>query len=137
VRFRDSPFSAINSRFRYKKYVRRRGADISIREFVQLYWNRAQGAKLKIPKAVARCSPSLNAEPANAEEREIARMIAEFNAQEVTRLEQEMFTQRKRLARSHDRDGVFREREPAHDGKSRACAGRQRAERESGIPATA
>ena len=78
----------------YKKYVRRWGADISIKEFVQLYWNRAQGAKLKIPKVV----DAMFAEPANADEREIARMIAQFNAQEATRLEQELFKQRKRVA---------------------------------------
>jgi len=78
----------------YRKYIRRFGADISIKDFAQLYWNRAQGAKLKIPKAV----DAMFAEPGNADEREIARMIAEFNAQEATRLEQEMFKQRKRLA---------------------------------------
>src|SRR4051794_21275414 len=78
----------------YKKYVRRWGADISIKKFVQLYWNRAQGAKIKIPKVV----DAIFAEPENADEREIARMIAEFNAAEESRLQQELFKQRRRVA---------------------------------------
>ena len=77
----------------YKKYVRRWGADISIKDFARLYWNRAQGAKLKIPKII----DAMFAEPENADGREIARMIAEFNAAEESRLQQEMFKQRKRL----------------------------------------
>ena len=78
----------------YKRYVRLFGADISLKEFVALYWTRAQGAKIRIPKAM----DAAFAEPANADEREIARLIAEFNAQESARLEQELFKQRKRLA---------------------------------------
>ena len=36
----------------YEKYVRAYGADISIREFVQLYWERSEGGKIKTPKAM-------------------------------------------------------------------------------------
>src|SRR4051794_36861365 len=78
----------------YRKYVRAFGADISLKDFVRLYWDRAQGAKIKIPKAV----DVAFAEPANDDEREIARLIAEFNAQEESKLQQELFKQRKRLA---------------------------------------
>jgi len=76
----------------YKKYKRRWGADIS--KFVRLYWDRSQGSKAKIPKAV----DAMFAEPADADEREIARLIAEFNAAEESRLQQELFKQRKRVA---------------------------------------
>jgi putative SOS response-associated peptidase YedK len=78
----------------YRKYVRRWGADINIKEFVQLYWNRAQGAKIKIPRAM----DAMFSDPQSDDEREIARLIAEFNAQEATRIEQELFKQRKRVA---------------------------------------
>ena len=36
----------------YDKYVRKFGAILSIRDFVRLYWDRKQGAKIKIPKAM-------------------------------------------------------------------------------------
>ena len=78
----------------YKKYVRIWGADISIKEFVRLYWLRSQGAKIKIPKAM----DAAFAEPQTDEERQIKAMIDAFDAQQTTNLEQELFKQRKRLA---------------------------------------
>jgi hypothetical protein len=35
----------------YRKYVRMFGADMSIRDFAQLYWERVEGSGAKIPKA--------------------------------------------------------------------------------------
>ena len=55
----------------YKKYVRRWGSDINIQDFVRLYWNRAQGAKLKIPKAV----DAMFAEPENDDEPSLSTVI--------------------------------------------------------------
>ena len=81
-------------RANYKKYVREWGADISIKEFVRLYWMRSQGAKVKIPKAM----DAAFADPQTDEERQIKAMIDAFDAQQTTTLEQELFKQRKRLA---------------------------------------
>lgn len=78
----------------YNEYVRLFGADISIREFVQLYWERREGAKVKIPKAV----DAAFANPRSEDERQIAAMIEAFNAEQATKLEQELFKQKKRLA---------------------------------------
>jgi len=78
----------------YKRYVRAWGADVGIKDFVRLYWDRAQGAKIKIPKAM----DAAFADPQNDDEREVWRLIQQFNAQESTRLEQELFKQRRRLA---------------------------------------
>ena len=78
----------------YKKYVRQWGADVSMKDFVRLYWDRAQGAKIKIPKAM----DAAFAQPQTDEERQIKQLIDRFNAEQTTRLEQELFKQRKRLA---------------------------------------
>jgi len=78
----------------YMKYVREFGADISIREFVRLYWERREGAKIKIPKAM----DAAFANPKSPEEEEILKMVRAFNAEQASKLEQELFKQRKRLA---------------------------------------
>jgi putative SOS response-associated peptidase YedK len=78
----------------YKRYVREWGADISVKQFFRLYWLRSQGAKIKIPKAM----DAAFSEPATDEERQIAEMISAYNAEQATKLEQELFKQRKRLA---------------------------------------
>ncbi|HSS06166.1 MAG TPA: SOS response-associated peptidase family protein, partial [Rhodanobacteraceae bacterium] len=78
----------------YRKYVRVWGADIGIQAFVRLYWNRSQGAKIKIPKAM----DAAFAEPANDDERRIKDMIDAFDRQQAANFEQELFKQRKRLA---------------------------------------
>jgi putative SOS response-associated peptidase YedK len=78
----------------YKDFVRHWGATISIKDFVRIYWLRSEGHKIKIPKAV----DALFSEPHTQDERAIREMIAQFNLQESTRFEQELFKQRKRLA---------------------------------------
>jgi putative SOS response-associated peptidase YedK len=77
----------------YRKYVKSFGAALNIRDFVQLYWNRQEGGKIKISKAM----DAAFADPKSAEEREIKAMIDAFNLQEMTKLEQDLFKQRKRL----------------------------------------
>jgi putative SOS response-associated peptidase YedK len=78
----------------YRKYVRHWGADIGIKEFVRLYWLRDQGAKVRIPKAMDHAF----LEPTTEDERTIKSLIDKFNAEQTTKLEQELFKQRKRLA---------------------------------------
>jgi putative SOS response-associated peptidase YedK len=79
----------------YTRFVRSFGARISIRDFFDIYWRRArEDAKLRIPKAM----DALFGAPQSVEEREVAALIAEFNAAEAARFEQELFKQRKRLA---------------------------------------
>jgi putative SOS response-associated peptidase YedK len=78
----------------YGKYVRLFGADISMREFVELFYHRQTDSRIKIPK-------SLEAEFTEArsdDERTIKQLIETFNAAQATKLEQELFKQRKRLA---------------------------------------
>ena len=36
----------------YRKYVHMFGAQMSIREFARLYWERAEGSKANVPKAM-------------------------------------------------------------------------------------
>lgn len=78
----------------YQLYVRAYGADISMKEFVQLYWDRSQGAKIKTPKAM----DAAFASPHTLEERKIHDLVETYDAQQTTKLEQELFKQRKRLA---------------------------------------
>lgn len=76
----------------YRKYVKAFGADISIKDFVQLYWDRQKDHKIKIPKAM----DAAFADPRTGPEREIRTLIDEFNAQQAAKLEQELFKQTKR-----------------------------------------
>lgn len=78
----------------YRQFLRESGARLDIGEFVRLYWERAEGAKLKIPRAM----DAMFAQPANAEERRIAELIIAFDQAETARVERELFAQRKRLA---------------------------------------
>ena len=78
----------------YRKYTREFGATMSVEEFAETFWRRKTDAKIKIPKAME----AAFAEPTNDAEQNIKAAIDEFNAQEATRLEQELFKQRKRLA---------------------------------------
>ncbi len=78
----------------YRKYVRLFGADMSIKDFVDTFWHRATGARIKMPKGME----ATFANPANDVEREIKTSIDNFAAEQVTKLEQELFKQRKRLA---------------------------------------
>jgi len=78
----------------YNKFLRTYGAVIDIAAFVRLYWNRGQGAKTKIPKAM----DAAFADPHSEEEREIAELIARHDREQAALLEQEVFKQRKRLA---------------------------------------
>ena len=78
----------------HKRFRNWTGAGISLKEFYDLYFRRAQGGKIKIPKAM----DAGFQEPENDEEASIKDLIAKFNSDEATKTEQELFKQRKRLA---------------------------------------
>lgn len=71
----------------YHKYVKRYGADLDIKAFVELYWARQNGAKVKTPKAMD--DALIDSEAGAA--------IREFRTGLAMKLEQEMFAQTKRL----------------------------------------
>ncbi|SAK86607.1 hypothetical protein AWB82_05899 [Caballeronia glebae] len=78
----------------YRKYVKTFGAHMDIEEFARLYFERADGSKAKIPKAV---DDSFR-DPQTDTERQIKASIDRFNAEQATKLEQELFKQRTRLS---------------------------------------
>ena len=77
----------------FKKYVRQFGADIDIHQYVKLYVERRNGAKIKIPKAM----DANFLDPQTPEERQIKEMIDEYNAAESMKWQQQLFAQTKRL----------------------------------------
>jgi len=83
-------------RAEYKKYVRMFGADISIKEYFDIYWRRLTDpeARIRIPKAM----DFDFADPQSEEQREIKGLIDEFDRRQMTESEQELFKQKKRLA---------------------------------------
>lgn len=78
----------------FQRYVKQFGAEIDIHEFVKLYAGRARGSSVRISKAM----DANFASPRTADEKIIAEMIEVFDRNELTRLEQDLFKQRKRLA---------------------------------------
>lgn len=78
----------------FRQYVKMFGAHLSLAEFERLMRGRLQGSKVKLPKAVE----DAFSKPANEGEARIKALVDEFNAQQATQLEQELFKQRARLA---------------------------------------
>ncbi|CAB3784136.1 hypothetical protein LMG28614_01883 [Paraburkholderia ultramafica] len=79
----------------YRRFVRTFGAIMDISEFARLFFERAEGAsKAKVPKAME----DAFAEPQTDAEREIKASIDKFNREQASKLEQDLFKQRKRLA---------------------------------------
>ncbi|ANB77698.1 hypothetical protein AYM40_35165 [Paraburkholderia phytofirmans OLGA172] len=78
----------------YRKYVKMFGAQMSIAEFARLFFERAEGSKAKIPKGIE----DSFADPQSDAEREVKALIDQFKAEQVTKLEQDLFKQRARLA---------------------------------------
>lgn len=78
----------------YKKYVTMFGAEMSIREFYEVFYRRGLDAKIKIPKAVE----ASFANPQTEDERAIKALIDEHNDKQAAKFEEELFKQRKRLA---------------------------------------
>jgi hypothetical protein len=78
----------------YKKYVRVYGVELSIKDFYDIFWRRVADSKVKIPKAME----AAFLDPWTDEEFDIKKAIEAFNAEQLTKLEQELFKQRRRLA---------------------------------------
>jgi len=79
----------------YQRFVRTFGALMDIAEFTRLFFERAEGvSRAKVPKAMEDAFRS----PQTEAEREIKVFIDRFNADQTTKLEQDLFKQRKRLA---------------------------------------
>ncbi|HGW5374953.1 TPA: SOS response-associated peptidase family protein [Pseudomonas aeruginosa] len=78
----------------YRKYVRAYGADIDVEEFYRLYWERSRGSGAKIPKGMDFAFLGAT----GGRERQIAQLIAEWNAKVLAESEQKLFAQVKRLA---------------------------------------
>lgn len=81
----------------YRKYVRAYGADIDIETFVALFWSRLDDGKIKVPKAIEEAF-SNPAHPGDDRELQIKASIDAYKTQQITKLEQELFRQRTRLA---------------------------------------
>jgi putative SOS response-associated peptidase YedK len=79
----------------YRKFVRLFGALMDIHEFARLFFERAEGiSKAKVPKAME----DAFAQPQSETETQIKTLIERFNAEQSSKLEQDLFKQRKRLA---------------------------------------
>jgi putative SOS response-associated peptidase YedK len=76
------------------KYLRETGAEMDIDQFVEIFGARVVDSSIRIPRAVERWFDT----PATEAERQIKAMIDQFRAAEVSKLERELFAQRKRLA---------------------------------------
>jgi putative SOS response-associated peptidase YedK len=80
----------------YKKYCRAYGARLDIGAYAELFWARLEDARIKIPKAME----DEFSVPASDVERYVRAAIDKYRTQQATKLEQELFKQRKRLADS-------------------------------------
>ncbi|MBM3343815.1 MAG: SOS response-associated peptidase [Betaproteobacteria bacterium] len=77
----------------YRKYVNAFGAELSLADYVRLFWERRTNTRIKIPKAME----AQFRDPQSDGEREIKAAIDEFTEAEKNRFEAELFKQRKRL----------------------------------------
>ncbi len=78
----------------YTKYLRETGAEMDIDQFVEIFGARFSDSSIRIPRAVERWFD----QPKSDAERKIKSMIDEYRAAETTKLEREVFAQKKRLA---------------------------------------
>lgn len=77
----------------YQKYVRAYGAALDIGAFVNLFWNRIDDDKIKVPKALE----AAFADAEGAPDARIPQFIADYRTQHALKLEQALFAQRTRL----------------------------------------
>jgi len=78
----------------YRKFQRVTQANISIKEFFETYWKRRSGLPLRMPKMLDRWFDGVQGEEAA----EIRKLIAEWNAEQIAKFEQQAFASRKRIA---------------------------------------
>jgi len=78
----------------YMKYLRETGAEMDIDQFVEIFGARVSDSSIRIPRAVERWFD----EPRNDAERKIKSLVDQYRSDEITKLEREVFAQKKRLA---------------------------------------
>jgi putative SOS response-associated peptidase YedK len=78
----------------YLKYLRETGAQMDMDQFVEIFGARMTDPGIRIPRAVERWFDA----PKNAQEMKIKSFIDQWRSSEVTKLERELFAQKKRLA---------------------------------------
>jgi len=96
----------------YLKYLRETGAEMDIDQFVEIFGARVSDSSIRIPRAVERWFD----EPKTDGERRIKALIDEHRAAEITKLEREVFAQKKRLADA-ERTLATRETKAASESK--------------------
>lgn len=79
----------------YRKYVRHYGAKISIHEFLQLLERRQAGERIILPKGL---TDAFKVTPQSAPEERCLELVLAFEDAEATRIEADLFAQRRRLA---------------------------------------
>ena len=80
----------------HDSYVREFGADISIGEYHRIYWERDRDPRMKLPRGMDFAFlRDISGDPAIAE---IQELIRKHDAGQTSKLQQEVFAQRKRLA---------------------------------------
>ncbi len=77
----------------YLSYLKRTGAEMDIDQFAEIFGARVEDSRIRIPRAVERWF----AEPKNEQEARIHALIERHRALEASKLETELFTQKKRL----------------------------------------
>jgi len=77
----------------YMKYLRETGAEMDVDQFVEIFGARVSDSSIRIPRAVERWFD----EPKTDSERKIKTFIEQYREAEITKLEREVFIQRKRL----------------------------------------
>jgi putative SOS response-associated peptidase YedK len=78
----------------YARYLRETGAEMDMDQFVEIFGARVSDSSIRIPRAIERWFD----EPKNDAERKIKSFIDQYRAAETTKLEREVFAQKKRLA---------------------------------------
>lgn len=78
----------------YRRYVRETGAEMDLEQFEEVFGMRITLPSLRIPRAVERWFD----EPKSAAEQRVKTLIEQYRTASATKLERELFTQRKRLA---------------------------------------
>jgi putative SOS response-associated peptidase YedK len=78
----------------YLQYLKRTGAEMDIDQFVEIFGARVTDSGIRIPRAVERWFDT----PRNEKEQRIKASIDQYRGAETTRLEQDLFAQKKRLA---------------------------------------
>jgi putative SOS response-associated peptidase YedK len=78
----------------YIQYIKRTGAEMDIDQFAEIFGARVSDANIRIPRAVERWFET----PKNEKEQGIKSLIDQHRAAETSKLEKELFAQRKRLA---------------------------------------